>query len=265
MGGVSAVLSVEAREARRRGDLLPQPIPVSPLAEDTEIAGVPVRVFTPPKPRATVMHLHGGGFVYGAARLQDARLEQLAVACTSTVVSVEYRLAPEHPHPAATDDCEAVARELVARGTEVAVVGESAGANLAVAMLLRLRDRPGVAELRAAALVGGVYDLELGLFAETGDVSLTRAELNLLIDAYADDTPRSDPQLSPVHADVRGLPPALFVVGSLDPLLQDSARLAERWWEAGNSVQLEVVAGGVHGLDASVRVQAFLCGRLGGA
>ena len=97
-----------ARELRRSGALLPQPLYASRLAEDRVVAGVPVRVFTPPDVGGTYLHLHGGGFVYGSARFQDERLEQLALACRVEVVSVEYRLAPEDPYPAAPDDCEAV-------------------------------------------------------------------------------------------------------------------------------------------------------------
>ncbi len=252
----------EERRARRRGDLLPQPVAVSSLAQDSEIAGVPVRLFTPDRPLATVAYLHGGGFVYGSARLQDERLEELAVACRATVVSVDYRLAPEFPYPAAPDDCEAVVRELAAGGT-LAIVGESAGANLAVVTMLRLRGRREVAQVRAAALVSGVYDLALGAFAEIGLGPLTRQELEPLIEDYVGGTSRSDPQLSPLNAELRDLPPVLLVVGSLDPLLQDSVGLARRWQKAGSSARLEVIEGAVHGVDASQHVQDFLCGQLG--
>jgi acetyl esterase/lipase len=251
-------MTAEARRARRRGDLLPQPLAESAIAEDGEIEGVPVRIFTPKPAAGTVLHLHGGGFVYGGARLQDARLEQLAVACGATVISVEYRLAPEHPYPAAPKDCEAVALELIAAGSELALLGESAGANLAVTTLLRLRDRLGHTGVRAAALVSGVYDLELTHFSETADDSLTFAELNGLIGDYAGGAERADPELSPVNADLRGLPPALFAVGSLDPLLHDSLRLADRWRDAGNIAHLELKHGAVHGFDASPYVEAFL-------
>jgi acetyl esterase/lipase len=249
----------EARAVRRRGDLLPQPLAASRIAEDTELAGVPVRVFSPARADATVLHLHGGGFVYGSARLQDERLERLALACSATVFSVEYRLAPEHPYPAALDDCERVALELVSVG-DLAVVGESAGANLAVATLLRLRERRGDTGVRAVSLAYGVYDLELTRFTDTGDESLTRDELDGLVAEYAGDAARTDPELSPLNADLRGLPPALFAVGSLDPLLQDSLELADRWRAAGNVVRLALVAGGRHGLDPAEYVHAFLRG-----
>ena len=223
---------------------------------------MPVRLFTPDRPLATVAYLHGGGFVYGSARLQDKRLEELAVACRATVVSVDYRLAPEFPYPAAPDDCEAVVRELAAGGT-LAIVGESAGANLAVVTMLRLRGRGEVAQVRAAALVSGVYDLALGAFAEIGFGPLTRQELEPLIEDYVGGTSRSDPQLSPLNAELYDLPPVLLVVGSLDPLLQDSVGLARRWQHASNSARLEVIEGGLHGVDASPQVQDFLRVQLG--
>jgi acetyl esterase len=259
------------RRARRRGDLLPQPLAVSELAEDRLVAGVPVRVFTPADVGGVYLHLHGGGFVYGGARLQDDRLQRLAVVCRAVVVTVEYRLAPEHCYPAAPEDCEAVAIWLAESaaaefGTgRIAIGGESAGANLAVTTLLRLRDRHHFTGFSAAALLFGCYDLELTSFTETGDPSLTRHELDRLFAQYAGTAPRSNPDLSPVHADLRNLPEALFAVGSLDPLLKDSLRMAERWRAAGNVARLAVVDGGAHGLDVSHYVHTFVSKRLQGS
>jgi acetyl esterase len=224
------------RAARRAGAFLPQPLAVSALAADGEIGGVPVRVFTPPAVRATYLHLHGGGFVYGGAGLQDTRLEAIALACEARVVSVEYRLAPEHPYPAAPDDCEAVAVALALEDGALAIGGESAGANLAVVTLVRLRDR-GLTPFRAAVLVAGFYDL-----------SRRDPELTELVEHYA---PSGDDvwQIS-----LRDLPKALFVVGSADPLLEDSLRLAERWSDA----QLLVLEDEPHDLDATGQVIEFL-------
>lgn len=220
----------EYRGARRAGAFLPQPLAVSEIAADGEIGGVPVRVFTPPVARATYLHLHGGGFVYGGARLQDARLEAIAVECEVRVVSVEYRLAPEHPYPAAPDDCEAVARSL--DGTLV-IGGESAGANLAVVTLARL----GGSSFRAAVLVAGFYDLA----EATGDLAD-------LVDQYA---PAGDDVL---QLDLRGFPKALLIVGSEDPLLGDSRRLADHWPGA----ELLVLEDEQHDLDATQHVIEYL-------
>jgi acetyl esterase/lipase len=224
------------REARRAGAFLPQPLADSALAVDSKIGGVPVRVFTPPVTRATYLHLHGGGFVYGGARLQDARLEAIALGCEARVVSVEYRLAPEHPYPAAPDDCESVAVALAEDGPLV-IGGESAGANLAVVTLARLRSR-GLTPFRAAVLVAGFYDL----------TRTTDPELAALVEQYA---PTGDDVL---QLDLRGLPEALVLVGSADPLLEDSRGLAERWPGA----HLVVLAGEPHDLDATHHVIDFL-------
>jgi acetyl esterase/lipase len=224
------------REARRAGAFLPQPLAVSAIAADGEVGGIPVRVFTPPAARATYLHLHGGGFVYGGARLQDARLEAIALACEARVVSVEYRLAPEHPYPAAPDDCEAVATTLAREGGALVIGGESAGANLAVVTLARLRDR-GLTPFRAAVLVAGFYDL-----------SRVDPELTELVEQYA---PTGDDAL---HIDLRGLPEALFISGSADPLLDDSVRLAGRWPGA----ELLVLEDEPHDLDATGHVIEFL-------
>src|SRR3954449_1336969 len=94
-----------ARELRRSGALGPQPLYVSRLAEERFVAGVPVRVFTPPDMRGTYLHLHGGGFVYGSARLQDERLERLALACSVGGFSVEYRLPPRDTPPPPPGRC----------------------------------------------------------------------------------------------------------------------------------------------------------------
>ena len=252
-GGAAA-----ARSARRRGALLPEPPYVSRLAEDGVVDGVPVRTFTPPEIGGVYLHLHGGGFVYGSARFQDDRLERLALACGVAVVSVEYRLAPEHPYPAGLDDCEAVGLSL-ARGDArpLAIGGESAGANLAVATLIRLRDRHGFTGVCAAVLTCGVFDLTLPQFAG-GDALLTEDELKRLIADYAAGAPLASPDLSPAHADLHELPDALFAVGSLDPLLHDSVRMAERWRNAGNPARLVVVPGAPHGVDAAADVHGFL-------
>jgi acetyl esterase len=261
---VRTTAGAEARGARRRGGRVPEPLSVSRLAENRVVAGVPVRVFRPDRIDGVHLHVHGGGFVFGSASLQDAVLERLAVGCGLAVVSVEYRLAPEHPFPAAPDDCEAVALWLAEAAIDefatdrFTIGGESAGANLAVVTMLRLRDRHGFTGFRGAALSSGVFDLSLRGYAETGAPEPTREELAHMFAQYAAGAPRGDPELSPVHADLRDLPKALFAVGSLDPLLRDSLVTAERWLSAGNVVDLVVVPGGVHGVDASVDVQRFL-------
>ena len=257
-----SIPGAEARAARRRGEHRPQPIPVSALAEDRVVGEVSVRVFTPPETRGVYLHLHGGGFVFGSSRLQDDRLEALALACRVAVVSVEYRLAPEDPYPAGPDDCEAVALALAGLGDPLCIGGESAGASLAVVSLLRLRDRHGFTDVRAACLVKGVYDLTLSRAADRGDPELTLGDLEALVAAYAGGRDRSDAELSPLTADLRDLPPALLAVGDADLLLDDSRALAERWRAAGNEAELAVVAGAGHELEPQALLHSFLASRL---
>ena len=263
-----SLADAEARAARRRGEHRPQPLLVSALAEDRIIAGVPARVLTPPDVRGVYLHLHGGGFVFGSSRLQDDRLEALAVACRVAVVSVEYRLAPEDPYPAGPDDCEAAAAWLAEHARaelgcdRLCIGGESAGANLAVVTLLRLRDRHGFTGFRAAGLVKGVYDLSLSHATETGDPGLSRADLEALVGEYAGAHGRADPDLSPVNGVLDGLPPALIAVGALDPLLDDSRELAGRWLAAGNDAELAVFPNAGHELEPAERLHSFVAARL---
>ncbi|HZU80571.1 MAG TPA: alpha/beta hydrolase fold domain-containing protein, partial [Acidimicrobiales bacterium] len=177
--------------------------------------------------------------------------------------SVDYRLAPEHPFPAGPDDCESAALWLLDAagpefGTERLLVGgESAGAHLAALTLVRLRDRLGSVERFAGAnLVFGQYDM-------SGTPSVRRwGPRNLVISTpiiewFADNflpglsaEERRRPGISPLFADLSGLPPALFTVGALDPLLDDSLFMHARWQGAGNSSELRVYPESPHGFTA---------------
>ena len=273
-----STLDAAGLEARRREseDL---GLFVSALAADRSIPGpagpLSLRVFTPPVVRGVYLHLHGGGFCLGSARYVDDRLERLAVGCDLAVASVEYRLAPEHPHPAAADDAEAAALWLAARSeaelgsSRLLIGGESAGANLAVVTLLRMRDRHGFSGFRGANLSCGWFDLGLSPSARglNRDFGLNRADLEWFTDQYAPGGRHADPDVSPVHADLHGLPPALFTVGSLDLLLDDSVVLASRWLAAGSQAELAVYPGGDHSFhsaptalaeQARLRIERFL-------
>jgi acetyl esterase/lipase len=268
------------REAREAGLGFFGPIRRVDWATERTIRGprgdVLLRVLAPSEVRAVYLHLHGGGFVIGRAHHQDPYLAPLATACRMAVVSVDYRLAPEDPYPAGPDDCEAAALWLAAYarrefGVErLAIGGESAGANLAAVTLLRMRDRHGFTGFAAANLTFGVFDLSMTPSARRW------GERNLIINTpamewfneqYVPAARRRDPDVSPLYADLRGLPPALFTVGTLDPLLDDSLFMHARWCAAGNAAELAVYPGGIHGFiafplalaqRANERIVAFL-------
>ena len=187
----------------------------------------------------------------------------MATEARVAVVSVDYRLAPEHPFPAGADDCEDVALWLVEQApaefgsSRLTIGGESAGAHLAVLTLLRLRDRHDVrGAFDAADLVFGCYDLSMTPSQRLwGDryLVLSAPVMSWFGDQFlpgASLEERRSPEISPLYADLAGLPPALFVVGTLDPLLDDSLFMAARWEAAGNESRLLVYPEAVHGFTA---------------
>lgn len=248
------------RQLRREGrGAFPAPV-LSPRATTLTIEGrhgpIDLRIIAPEAPRGVYLHIHGGGWVLGAADLQDAWLERFADRAGMACVSVEYRLAPEDPYPMGPDDCESaalwLAREAKARfGTDRLVIGgESAGAHLSVVTLLRLRDRHSIAPFRAANLHAGCYDLAMTPSARRWGAEklvLNTRDIEMFVRHFlvrGGDV--RDPDVSPLHADLRGLPPALFTVGTRDLLVDDSLFMAARWAAAGNEAALEVYPGGCH-------------------
>ena len=217
------------------------------------------------QPRGALLHLHGGGFVTGSAMGQsDARLLRHAKNCNLVVVSVDYRLSPENRHPAAILDCMGAAAWLtsdqgrstsrISRDAPLMVVGESAGGYLAAAMLTRLRDLKRGPVFAAAALTYGWFDFsETPCVRNWGERRLmsTREELRWFRDCYLGpyfpEEQLRCPDVSPLYADLRGLPPALFSVGTEDALLDDTTFMYMRWLTCGNEATLRLYPGAAHG------------------
>jgi acetyl esterase/lipase len=219
---------------------------------------VPLRVLVPEVVNGVYLHIHGGGWVIGTNDGADEALMARAVATQQAVVSVGYRLAPEHRYPAPNDDCEAAAVWLAENapaefGTDkLTIGGESAGGHLAVTTMLRMRDKHDY-RFRGAALQCGVYDLRLTPSARNfGDrrLIINTPVMEWFIDHYASELDLTQPDISPIYADLHDLAPAIFSVGTADPLLDDSLLLAAQWEAAGNETQLDVYPEASHVFDA---------------
>jgi acetyl esterase/lipase len=245
-----AAQTVTAAWLRRRG------VRVETLSIPSPDGGVPLRILYPPKPpRGVVLDMHGGGWVVGSAGLNDHLNADLAAETGLAVVSVDYRLLSESrgvllQH--AISDCAAAGRWLIdnaaARfGTvDVFLCGQSAGGHLAALTTMTLRDEGRLGAVRGCVLVYGVYDLggtpsarAAGREALILNGPTLAADLGRLL-PDRDEAGRRRPDVSPLHADMRGLPPALFIAGDLDPLRDDSRLMADAWSTAAPTELIEV-------------------------
>jgi acetyl esterase len=270
---VDTVSPQETRQARREGrGIFPAPVflPEARLLQIDGPAGpLPLRILDPPaeadgrpsESNGVFLHIHGGGWTLGENDMQDPRLSRLAADTGLTVASVGYRLAPENPYPAGPDDCEAAALWLLGEEGRAAlgdgpraIGGDSAGAHLAAVTLLRLRDRHGIADgFSAAVFQYGAFDLSMTPSQRLwGDRNLVlsgpiiRWFADQFLPGY-DRERRRDPDISPLFADVSGMPPAIFTIGTQDALLDDSLFMQARWRAAGASAELRVWPEAPHG------------------
>lgn len=235
-------------------------------------AAVTLRVIPTPNARGVYLHIPGGDWVMGDTARRDGMLARIAARTGMACIGVDYR---RGAYPAAPDDCEAAALWLIGRaralfGTmRLTIGGESTGAHLAAVTLLRLRDAGHGRAFIAANLAFGFYDLGLtpSVRAATGGATDRRRIEALAASFVPAAFDRRHPDISPLHADLRGLPPALFTVGTLDPLLDDTLFMQARWIAAGNEAELAVHPGGVHGFtalpgqlsaQAAARIDGFL-------
>ncbi len=266
----------------------PPPAPRDTLVPAIEMAlpgraDATLRLLDPGRARGVLLHFHAGGLTMGVPAMADAANSALARACGIAVVSVGYRLAPQHPHPAAVEDGEAAALWLLEQaparfGTDRLLIGgDSAGAWLAAQTLLRLRERHAAAcRFRAAYFAVGCFDMSMtpsqrvstpALFLSPERLRTTRTAAFPGLDGEL----LRDPSISPLYADLAGLPPAIFAVGTHDAVLDDSLFMAARWQAAGNIGELQVFPEGTHlfmsqptqmAAEARRRVASFLARHL---
>lgn len=204
-----------------------------------------------------LLFLHGGGFMIGSLSTHDRLAREVAERSKTRVLSLEYALAPEHPYPQGLDDCVDAAHWLSAHATDLGmqpgrllIGGDSAGASLSAATLLRVRDEGSPPVFAGAILLYGRYTVgETESLRAWGDreLMLSRRQMKFFADAYGSGgTPGPRPYLAPAEADLRGLPPCLLIVGTLDPLLSDSQIFAQALQRAGVPAELHVYDDGIH-------------------
>lgn len=242
------------RRARAKGE---GPFPLEPKLDHArweEHEGVRLRILEPQTrdTRGIFLHIHGGGWVFGQADFHDPMLARIAEATGLAAISVDYRLAPEHPFPAGPSDCLAAASFAYAQGGPVFLGGESAGAHLSLLTALSMRDA-GI-ETAGLVLTAGCYDLTLTpsvrswgsqkLILNTRDVEMF---VHHCVPAFMD---ARAPTVSPLYAHLDGLPPCLLSVGTNDPLIDDSMFLHQRLLASGVHSDLAIAPGGCHVFQA---------------
>lgn len=245
------------RAALERAGKLPGPRGVD--RKSVEVGGVPALRGTlvggPAKRH--VLYFHGGGYIMGSSSSHFTIAARLGKMADASVTVVDYRLAPEHPFPAALDDCVAAARDLIGElgASRVAIAGDSAGGGVTIATLCALRDAGG--PLPACAFVMSPWVDLTG----SGDSVTSKRNIDPVIEPdmlggcaadYLNGVDASDPGASPLFADLTGLPPLLIQVGSDEVLLDDSVRLAESAKQAGVDVELDEWPGMWHVFQALV-------------
>ncbi|WP_433212147.1 alpha/beta hydrolase [Microtetraspora malaysiensis] len=230
-----------------------------PDVRDHEVDGVRVRVYRPEpgdRPLPVVVYFHGGGWVFGSVNRNDALGRDLARRCGAVVASVDYRLAPEHPFPAAADDAFTVVQDVFARpefytgdASRVAVIGDSAGGNLAAVAAWRARDA-GLA-LSHQVLLYPITDVAMDTPSYRSCASgfgLDAVEMAWFVEQYARDADPLDPRLAPLRlADKSGLAPATVITAEYDPLCDEGAAYARELSAAGVPVEYRCFPGMLHG------------------
>jgi epsilon-lactone hydrolase len=230
------------------------PVPADVKCEPVTAGTVNAEWITAPGAASdrAILHLHGGGYVIGSINTHRALAAGLSRAAKARVLLIGYRLAPEHPHPAAVEDATAAYRWLLGQGfspKRIAIAGDSAGGGLTIAALVALRDA-GVKLPAAGVCLSPWVDLE-GI----GDSMTTKADLDPMVKKeglvqlatlYLGGKDPRTPLAAPLYADLSGLPPLLILAGTWETLLDDASRIAERARKAGVDATYEPAEGMIH-------------------
>jgi acetyl esterase/lipase len=238
---------VGVEEIRAGFESMAQPVPEGVQIETVDANGVPAEWVTPPGAAEdrVILYVHGGGYVIGSLNTHRLLVAEIARSAGARALSLDYRLAPEHPFPAAVDDAVAGYRWLLANGVQsekIVIAADSAGGGLTLATLLALRDA-GEPLPAAAVCISPWVDLE-GI----GESMTSKADVDPMVQKeplqqmaawYLNGADPRSALAAPLYADLRGLPPLLIQVGTSETLLDDSIRITERAREAGVDVMLE--------------------------
>jgi acetyl esterase/lipase len=281
--GTDTVPTLEEQRAAMDGyrDMATMPGDVD--VADVDAGGVPAEWVTPAgaDPQRVLMYVHGGGYVIGSMGTHTRLVAHLAKATGCRALNLDYRLAPEHPHPAAVNDGASGYRWLLDQGVEpanIVIGGDSAGGGLTVATALKLRDE-GHPQPAGLLPLSPWIDLEGTGASMDGnaeaDLLVDRDGLKMMTDMFLDGADTHDPLAAPLHADLTGLAPMYIQVGADETLLDDSTRLAANAATAGLDVRLDCFPEMQHVFqmsvgntpeadDAVARAGSWMNGRMGG-
>jgi acetyl esterase len=230
-----------------------------PSVEDVDADGVPVRIYRPARGEAPgIVYFHGGGWVLGGLESHDPLCRALSARSGCAVIAVDYRLAPEHPYPAAVEDAWTAATWARDRFSRLAVAGDSAGGQLAASIALRARDAGLALALQLLIYPATDYGSDTRSYRENAEGrGLTAAEMRWLWSQYVPDEARAgEPDCSPLRArDLTGVAPALVLTAEYDPLRDEGEAYARRLADAGVAVALRRYEGLIHGF---VRMPAMI-------
>jgi len=273
-----SLLTKEGLAAARKSNFYIPPLVLKPLIKTIKGPGgdLQLRIFKPDTIRAVVLDIHGGGWALGTAEAMDPMNDIMARTCKVAVVSVDYRLAPEFPFPACVEDCKAAAKWLVNNskrefGTDkLFISGGSAGAHLTALTTIYVRDSlRAIDRIKGINLIYGCFDLGRTPScrkAADSTIILTRKYMDetfqLVFPGWTTDQ-LQQPQYSPLYADLKNLPPALFTVGTADPLIDDTYFMEARWRFAGNKTFLAMYPECTHAFNFfPTKIAAVANGRI---